>query len=110
MADGIVPLTLLFWMSNVVRPVKGVKLKWASVPVMFRLRRFICETVREVELQETAVHLQRLLRLERDHELRVGGEKDKVLFHWRRASACVLADDLAFKGNKERRRRWKRAT
>jgi hypothetical protein len=54
--------------------------------------------------------LQRLLRLERDHELRGGGEKDKVLFHWRRASACVLADDLAFKGNKERRRRWKRAT
>jgi hypothetical protein len=54
-----------------------------------------------VELQETAVHLQRLLRLERDHELRGGGEKDKVLFHWRRASACVLADDLAFKGNKE---------
>jgi hypothetical protein len=63
-----------------------------------------------VELQETAVHLQRLLRLERDHELRGGGEKDKVLFHWRRASACVFADDLAFKGNKERRRRWKRAT
>jgi hypothetical protein len=41
MADGIVPLTLLLWMSNLVRSVNGVKLKWASVPVMFRLRRFI---------------------------------------------------------------------
>jgi len=26
MADGIAPLTLLLWMSNVVRPVNGVKL------------------------------------------------------------------------------------
>lgn len=59
-----------------------------------------------MELQETAVHLQRLLRLERDHELRGGGEKDKVLFHWRRASACVLADDLAFKGMISPTHKW----
>lgn len=109
MADGIVPLTLLFWMSNPVRSVKGVKLNRASVPVMFRLERFIRETVREVGLQETALHLQRLWRLERDHEVRGGGEEDKVSLHWMRASACVLADDLVFKGNKERRRTWKRA-
>jgi hypothetical protein len=51
-----------------------------------------------VELQETAVRLQRLLRLERDHELKERGEEDKVFFNWRRASACVLADDLAFEG------------
>jgi hypothetical protein len=93
---GIVPLTLLRWMSNLASSVKGVKLNWASVSVMFSLGRL--RTVREVELQETAVRLQRLLRLERDHELKERGEEDKVFFNWRRASACVLADDLAFEG------------
>ena len=70
MADGIVPRTLLLWMSNLVRSVNGVKLNRASVPVMLRLERFIRETVREVGSQETAVHLQRLVRLERDHVVR----------------------------------------
>ena len=41
MADGIAPLTVLFWMSNLVRSVNGVKLKWASVPFISRLGRFI---------------------------------------------------------------------
>jgi hypothetical protein len=59
-----------------------------------------------VELQETAVHLQRLLRLERDHELKERGQKDKVFFNWRRASACVLADDLAFKGMISPTHKW----
>jgi len=36
---GIVPLTLLRWMSNLASSVKGVKLNWASVSVMFSLGR-----------------------------------------------------------------------
>jgi len=55
-----------------------------------------------------AVQLQRLLRLEGDHERREGGGEVKVFFHWMRASACVLADDVAFKGSMERKREWKR--
>jgi hypothetical protein len=46
--------------------------------------------------------------LEGDHERREGGGEVKVFFHWMRASACVLADDVAFKGRMERKREWKR--
>ncbi|GMN75762.1 hypothetical protein TIFTF001_056484 [Ficus carica] len=51
------------------------------------------------------VQLQRLLTLERDHELREGSAEDKLFFHLTRASACVLGEEVIFKGSKVSKRR-----
>ncbi|PIN04421.1 hypothetical protein CDL12_23042 [Handroanthus impetiginosus] len=45
------------------------------------------------------VHLQRFLRLLRDHEFREE-DGDKVFFHCTRASASVVAEEEDFRGNK----------
>ncbi|KAK8557627.1 hypothetical protein V6N13_007984 [Hibiscus sabdariffa] len=56
------------------------------------------------------VQLQRLSRLGRDQELREGGETCRLFFHWRKASACVLAEHVVFNGNKESKTAWNRRT
>ncbi|XVF03676.1 hypothetical protein REPUB_Repub05bG0014000 [Reevesia pubescens] len=66
-------------------------------PDMFELDRFISETV---PLPSQVIEVQ-LQRLDMDQELREGGEKDKLFFHWRSASACVLAEHVIFNGSKE---------
>ncbi|KAL3828080.1 hypothetical protein ACJIZ3_016882 [Penstemon smallii] len=49
------------------------------------------------------VHLQRFLRLLRDHEL---SEEDcnKLFFQFTKASASVLGDDTIFNGSKVKKR------
>ena len=64
--------------------------------------KFICDTVVLVLSQTMASQLQRVPRLERDHdEFREGGRGgDRLFFHLTRASASVLCDDVIFNGSK----------
>lgn len=88
MAEGIGPLSVLLYRLKTVRLTNGVKLNWVSVPVTLKLERSILVAVLVVLSSQTmAGQLQRLLRLVEDHELREGGEEDKLFFHLMRDSA-----------------------
>ena len=72
----------------------GVKLNWASVPLSLAPEMIILETV-PVESQTMPFHLQSLVRLVEDHELRKE-EGRRLFFHWIRAPACVAGDAMVF--------------
>lgn len=100
MADGILPSKLLLLRLNSVMLRKGVKLNRFNVPFSSKPERSIRETSPMDLSQTMEVQLQRLLMLERDHELREDGEGDKLFFHWIKSCACVLGEELIFNGNK----------
>ena len=77
----------------------GVKLNWASVPLSLAPEMIISETV-PVESQTMPFHLQRLVRLVEDHELR-NEEGRRLFFHWIRAPACVAGDAMVFSESEE---------
>ena len=84
-----------------VRLGKEPKSNWASVPLRLAWERLISETVPVVP-HTTPVQLQRFSMLMRAHDEE--GEEDKLFFHWMRASASVLDEDVTMKESKEMRK------
>lgn len=101
--DGINPLRLLMLRLKRVRLVNEPKSNWASVPLRLAWERLISETVPVVP-HTTPVQLQRFSMLVRAHDELREGEEDKLFFHWMRASASVLDEDVTLKESKEMRK------
>lgn len=79
---------------------------------MLALDKLISDTVSVLSASQVmeVQLLQRLLRLDKDQELREGGEKTKLFFHWTSASACDLAEHVIFNGSEESKTTWKNRT
>nr|GMC93965.1 hypothetical protein DM860_012590 [Ipomoea batatas] len=91
-------------LGDKVRLGKEVKLRWRRVPQKSASGRLISETADPSILQTMSLQLQRFLRLDSDHEL--SGKEDPLhidspLFHFRRASASFLADDVVVSNTKK---------
>lgn len=100
--DGIDPLKLLPLRLKVVRFGKEVRSSGVMLPSRFESERSIPE-MEPPELQRIPAHLQRLVRLVNDHELRLG-DGDKVFFHVTRAFASVLGEAVDFEGSRVSRK------
>ena len=102
--DGIAPTRKFKWRLSWVRLASDAKSNFLRVPVRFELGRMILATL-PVASQVTPVQWQRLVALERDHELR-DSEEVRLVFHLTRASTSVAAV-IFFKrrSNNSRRRR-----